>query len=263
MEIGSLIRKIANKANVDLHEGRMKALSDQYDLAGYKRLYYFHIRKAGGTSLINMFLSLSGQDGAELLDELRRMADHRILSNGKIYTGWNARYITGGHYYFGFSHIPFHKLRLPDGTYTITCFRDPVKRVVSHYNMLMGFLENNIKRPCMRVEGQWLGSGFDDFLERIPKVHLMNQLYMFSETFNIDEAVGNVGNLNHYFFAEHFQEGINELNMKLGLELEPMHAHRSEHRAQIGKDTLARLREMLDCEYEFLSRIQRSPSTGR
>ena len=162
MEVGSVIRKIANKANVDLQGGKMKAISDQYDIAGYKRIYYFHVRKAGGTSLINMFLSLSGQDSTELLDGLRRTADHRILINGKIYTGWNARYIAGGHYYFEFSHIPFHKLRLPESTFTVTCFRDPVKRVVSHYNMLMGFLENNIKRPCLRVESKWLGAGFED-----------------------------------------------------------------------------------------------------
>lgn len=256
MQLVPFIRLVACKINLDLQERKFKKLTNKYDISGYKRIYCVHIRKTGGTSLNNMFLSLSEGDAATLLDELRRTPDHRLLNDGKVYVGWNARYIEGGNYFYGFSHIPFHKLHLPDRTFTVTCFRDPVKRVVSHYNMLMGFLENNVKRPCMREESKWLGAGFEDFLDRIPRKHLMNQLYMFSEVFDVDEAVANVGQLSHYFFAEHFQEGIEELNLKLGLKLKPIHVHRSGYDAHIPDDTLARLRDMLDLEYSFIDNLR-------
>lgn len=63
-----------------------------YDLKGYKRVYLVHIRKMGGTSLNNMFLSLSGEDSSQLYAQLAQTPDHRLLSNGKIYVGWNVKY---------------------------------------------------------------------------------------------------------------------------------------------------------------------------
>jgi len=77
--------------------------------------------------------------------------------------------IEEGSYYYAFSHIPLHQLRLPKETFTITCFRDPIKRIISHYNMLVHYRDNNIYHSCMKIEGHWLGNSVLDFVERRPK----------------------------------------------------------------------------------------------
>jgi len=237
-------------------ERKYRKITESYDLKGYKRVYLIHIRKTGGTSLNNMFLSLPGKDSSQLYAQLAQIPDHRLLSNGKIYVGWNVKYINEGVYYYAFSHTPFHRLSIPDKTFTVSCFRDPVKRVVSHYNMLMDFYVNGIDHPCMETEGKWIGKDFDDFLSKIPREHLLNQLYMFSSDFNKREAVSNVQKLSHFFFSENFNKGIDELNEKTGLNLEAMHIRKASYQAQISEGSLAALKDMLSDEYRFLDGIR-------
>lgn len=243
-------------------EGGFREIAAGYDINGYQRIYLVHIRKTGGTSLNDMFLSLSGQDSAALYRQLAETPDHRLLVNGLIYVGWNVRHINRGNYYYGFSHEPLHKLDLPARTFTLSCFRDPVKRVVSHYNMLMDYRVNNIDHPCMAVEGKWLGDSFDEFLRRVPRQHLQNQLYMFSGRYDVDEALDNVRRLSCCFFTEEFADGVRELNRRTGLNLEPKHIRRAGFHAEIPAAGLARLGEMLREEYRFLEQVRLLPNAG-
>jgi len=127
--------------------------------------------------------------------------------------------------------------------------------------MLIDFRVNKVDHPCMATEGEWLGDGFDDFLKAIPKEHLLNQLYMFSGQYSVNEAVSNVQRLSHYYFTDAFSEGICELNRKTGLNLDPIHIRKAGYHAQVSESSLAELREMLDEEYRFLDRI-REPGRG-
>jgi len=265
MKINQFIKKVTQKAigetNGIIEEPKYKKIANNYDFLGYKRVYLVHIRKTGGTSLNNMFLSLSNEDSSTLYNRLAKIPGHRILSNGLIYVGWNARLINKGNYFYAFSHIPLHQLNLPKETFTVSCFRDPVKRVVSHYNMLMDFRVNKIDHPCMATEGKWLGEGFDDFLQRIPKEHLLNQLYMFSKNYDVDEAATNVKQLSHYFFNDSFGSGINDLNKKTGLNLKSVHIRKANYQAKISEAALTKLKNMLNEEYRFLNIIRDSQST--
>jgi hypothetical protein len=250
------IQKIIVGAKDFIEEGKYQNIANNYNLCGYKRVYLVHIRKTGGTSLNNMFLSLSGEDSNTLYSKLANTPNHRLISNGLIYVGWNVKYINKGDYFYAFSHTPLHRLSLPKGTFTVSCFRDPAKRVISHYNMLMDFYANNIDHPCMAIEGKWLGNGFGDFLQNIPKEHLLNQLYMFSDGYNINEAVSKVQSLSHCFFSETFDAGINDLNKKTGLNLEKIHIRKASYKAQISETALTKLKEMLNEEYRFLNIIR-------
>ncbi len=227
-----------------------------YDFYGFKRLYHLHIRKTGGTSINKMFLALSGNSYKELYKKISEKKDHRIKSENLIYVGWTQSYIKKGNYFYAFSHLPFHKLNLPKDTFTFTCFRDPAKRLISHYNMLMFYKENNIAHPCMKTEGKWLGSCFEDFLERIPKEHLNNQLYMLSENLDIDEALKRIRNLSYFFFTESFERGIEDINRMTGLNLKPIHVRKAKIKYIDINTQKEHLYQLLEKEYKLLQLLK-------
>ena len=245
-----------------LTENRCRRMAARYNLNGYKRVYFVHIRKTGGTSLNHMFLSLSGGEAEPLYDAMVQACDHRLIHRNLIFVGWHLGHINEGNYYYAFSHTPLHELDLPERTFIATCFRDPVRRVVSHYNMLMGYRANRVDHPCMAVEGEWLGSSFGDFLKRIPREHLLNQLYMFSRSCDIDEALESVTGIDHYFFTDSFEQGIRELNEKTGLSLQPMHSARSDYRADISETHLRALKDLLKDEYRFVGTLRERRRVG-
>lgn len=251
------VSDIRNFSRNFIRERKYRRIAAHYNLNGYKRVYLVHIRKTGGTSLNNMFLSLSGRNPEQLYQQLAETPGHRLLSNGLIFVGWNVRLIDLGNYFYAFSHTPLHRLNLPRHTCTVSCFRDPLRRVLSHYNMLMDYRLNNIHHPCMETEGQWLGENLDDFLDRIPRHHLLNQLYMFSETLDLDEAVHHVSSLSHVFFLDAFDRGVQALSEKTHLHLQPIHVRRAGYRTDVSDRHKARLRHMLQDEYVFLDRIRR------
>jgi len=253
------IRKGLGLLQATVGDKKCRNLAATYNIGGYKRIYLVHIRKTGGTTLNNLFLSLGQKDYQGLYEELGRVPMHRLIRNGKIFVGWSQALINAGHYYYAFSHIPYHKLKLPDGTFTIICFRDPVRRVISHYNMLMEYSRNNIHHPCMVVEGEWLGNSFLDFVARIPKEHLLNQLYMLSEKFDIEEALGRVREITHVMFTEDYEPGLTGLNRKAGLSLKPMHIRKARYQADISCEALEYLRRKLVKEYQFLERVKELP----
>ena len=252
-----MLQRTIRKARMEWEEMAYHRIAARYDIRGYRRLYLVHIRKTGGTSLNRAFLALSGEDAKELYSRLVKAPSHRVQSGNKVYVGWNAQHINRGNFFYAFSHVPLHRLNLPKGTFTLTCFRDPVKRVVSHYNMLMNYRINQVDHPCMATEGPWLGESFTDFLERIPREHLLRQLYMFSERFEVNEALDAIGRLSHCFFTEHFDEGVTELKQKTGLCVEPLHVARTGYHSDIPAPRLARLRELLDREYLLLDQVRK------
>jgi len=250
------IRKSIAVSQTALENSKYHEIANTYNINGFKRIYLVHIRKTGGTSLNNMFLSLSQEDSNLLYGQLDKKPNHRLLSNGLIFVGWNVRLINRGDYFYAFSHTPWYELDLPPCTFTISCFRDPIGRVLSHYNMLMGYRKNGNNHPTMRVEGRWLGKNLSDYLQNIPKNHLLNQLYMFSRNYNVEEAVSNVKNLSHIFFSETFNSGINSLNIKSGLNLEPIHIRKASYKEKHPEAILAELRQMLNDEYRFLNIVR-------
>ena len=112
-------------------------LASRYHIGAgdYRRVYFYHVRKAAGTSLNHAVLSLGGEDGQ---DVYRRMHEsYRLNQRGtRSSVGWRQVSIRGRalllrllahpHAPAG-AAAPHVHLHLP---------RDPVERVVSHYKML-------------------------------------------------------------------------------------------------------------------------------
>lgn len=219
-------------------------------------IYYYHIRKTGGTSIHYAFLAHSGiVDLDDFYQQIVRKKNQRVIADDKVFVGWNTRLIQGGKYFYGFAHTPAYELQLPKHVFTFTCLRDPIQRVLSHYKMLCYFRDNQVPHSCMLTEGKWLGDSFNDFLKNIPKQHLMNQLYMFSKNYNIEEAEEKIRACSTYFFTENIQEGMADLSEKFNLELKLSHKKKYDYTLNINNEQLARLREMLDKEYRLIERM--------
>ena len=181
------------------------------------------------------------------------------VSNDKIYTGWNKDLIEQGHYYYAFSHIPTHMLQLPSKTFTITCFRDPIKRFISNYNEKMSYKINNIKHPSIKTRSNWFGNSFFEYMLNVPREFLLGQLYMFSKTYEINEAFDRIQNCSHYFFTEQFSAGLKQLSSKIGISLEAIHARKSSNNGfEISDKEKYILRDLLNPEYILLDKLKQS-----
>lgn len=219
-----------------------------------RSIYHFHIRKTAGTSINYAFLENSGVEPFEFYTSLTEEKRHEIVANEKIFLAWNTRLINQNKFHFAFSHSPFDDLTLSEEVFKFTCLRDPVKRVLSHYNMLQYFKLNNVNHVCRKVEEPWLGNSFSDFLDNIPKSHLQNQLFMFSKKFDINEAVKVLKSMDFVLRTESLEKNLEELSAELNWPLKLYKARNYGYKSKVSEQELTRLKEMLLPEYEFLEK---------
>ncbi|HQR04148.1 MAG: sulfotransferase family 2 domain-containing protein [Proteobacteria bacterium] len=225
---------------------------------GKRRVYFHHVRKTAGTSLCQSALvaaaGVQANDGNRLWGELWGAHRHRLAINGKVFVAGNRALIEEGFYYFAASHLPAYEIALPPDTFAITCLRDPVRRVLSHYSMLVSQRATN--GQAYRNEGHWLGAGFDDFLERIPAEHLLGQLHTFSASFDPDEAFSRITACDLWFFTEELDHILPLLSQHMGLSLPKLCANRSPATATVTPQQIARLRAILAPELALHARLK-------
>lgn len=225
---------------------------------GYKRVYHVHLRKTGGTSINQSFLSMGSSARAQdHYQKLTHSFTNRINIEGRVFVGWNRSIIERGNYFFGFSHKPFQSLNLPPDTFIITCLRDPAKRALSLYKMLVEMVTSNDAHSATAIEGKWIGNNFNDFLDRCPPRHLLNQLYTFSQDLNVNEAFSAICGCNKILVTERLGEGLLELGKTLEIDLPELKVRKSTGLENpIDSESMSRLREMLAPEYKLLEMIE-------
>ncbi len=240
------------------NERRSRRLSRRWDIDGYRRVYLYHVRKVGGTSLNKMFLSLGDRDGEEVFELLERseFGRHRAIVGGKVFVGWSRRLIENGNWFYAFSHLPAHEIRLPPKTFTITILREPVERLLSHYNMLLAMKADRSDHACMATEGRWLGGSFAEFLSRTPRDHLQRQLFMFSKTFDVAEAVEGITSCGCFFFLDSFEAGVRALAERLGLPLRTRHERRGRDVARLSSQDIQAACDALGPETELYAKLR-------
>jgi hypothetical protein len=187
----------------------------------FHRVYHVHIRKSAGTSINSAFWGVAGLN----LKQVKRWP--LLLKNDYIFVRNNKEFIEDGRYFYGNSHIPFWSLRIPKNTFTFCMLRDPYERLLSLYRYYKWVADLNPQKALgeepyyntLIKQIHWLGDSFSDFIDNLPNKHLQNQLFMFSENFNHEEAFININKLNKIYFQNNFEEAINDLKLITGLEL--------------------------------------------
>lgn len=229
---------------------------------GDRRIYHVHVRKTAGTSINHTFLRLGGEGENQRYLTLAGLEGHELDAQGYRFVGWDVTKINRGNYFYAFSHTPFWGLDLPPSTYSFTCLRDPVKRVLSHYQMLIEYRETGFPHPCRVEEEPWLGESLLDFIERMPARHLLNQLWMFSERMDVEEAVANLRSLSRVLANERLGDGIAAISQELGLPLSIEHRRKSRP-LEFNPEHVAELRRKLEPEYRMLEAVRSDSPAGK
>ncbi|MGP0029273.1 MAG: hypothetical protein ACLPVF_02070 [Acidimicrobiales bacterium] len=222
---------------------------------GYERVYFHHLRKTGGTSLIFSFLQLCGGD-PHAID--RRLARFSFARHGAYrYVAYNARLINRGRYFFATSHLPAYRMNPPkEGTFRVTAFRDPVERVTSLFRYLAApESDEGFATKAPDVQRRLAREGYDRFLDQVPRFDLLNQLYSFSADGDVDEAVRVVRSLEMVLRTERLVEGTAALSEVLGLPLQIGRQRSSRSEVELTAGQLERTREMTDPEYSMIEQI--------
>jgi hypothetical protein len=235
-------------------------LADTYQLPdGSRRIYCYHVRKTAGTSLHLSFMGLGGEDP---LVVYRRIAESRLsrtVSGGYSFVAFHRRLLAEGAYFYGRSHAPAADLVLPPRTFTITVLRDPVARVHSYFDYLVAGDDPDMPgRPAPLGERQVAKDGFDAFLDNVRPENLLCQLGMFSDRFDVSEAVDRIGACSKVFFTENFAVGLTELGQQLELPLQTHRARVTGGRSSLTAEQWERLRTRLEPEYELLRQLDES-----
>lgn len=227
----------------------------KWHFEGYDRIYLYHVRKTGGTSISFAFMRLSGVDPHVIERRLSRYTFTQ--ANGYRYVGdGNLTLMRRGDYFFSFSHEPEYSVELPENTFRFTILRDPINRVVSLYRYLASSSADSLfhlKAPV--AERRWAMKGFDEFLDQVPLPHIANQLYMFSQSGSVDEAVDRLGKLDMVLRTENLDHDLCRLERALDLQLPLTKERTSLLPFAPTTEQRDRLRDLLADEYGMLRQI--------
>jgi hypothetical protein len=256
------VRRLKNRLINPILARQARGIARNYRIAGkYQRVYHYHVRKTEGTSLNSAFLGLIDYG---LKDYAGRSF---IQKDGFIFINHDKSLIEQGNYFFAHSHYPAHELKLPERTFTITVLRNPLDRLMSYYSYLVWARDApdaSKLEPAfaqLRKEMRWLGQDFGDFVELLPREHLLNQLYMFSAGFSVPEAVKRIAACNFVLFTSHFADDLAHLSHILYVALKLKWERRFGKRRIPSLAELQKAHALLAPEYDLLREL--GPKRGK
>jgi hypothetical protein len=219
----------------------------------YKRIYLYHVRKTAGTAISFAFMRLSGDP--HIIE--RRLSQFTFAQNHGYRYVVSASLIRQGRYFFGYSHHPAYVVDPPaSGTFKFTVLRNPVERVVSEYRYLANeTADYGLKRGARAEERYWGREGFEKFLDTVPRHFITNQLYMFSKSGSVDEAVARLSGLDLVLQTEQLDRDLGRLEDALQLRLSLSRERVSVVDFEPTEAQRSRLEDLLQPEFEILRQI--------
>ena len=225
-----------------------------------RRIYFYHVRKTGGTTFAHAFLALGGEQPGVVEGRMKR-PPFCTTSGPYRFAYQDPPLLRRGYYFFGYGHESAQLVRLPERTFTITILRDPVDRVVSLYRYLADpRADEGQTFRSQAYERLWVRSGFSDFLDKVAPFELLNQLYMFSQSGDVSAAAERILRCDRVLLTEDLDRGQAELAAYLGLSLAPRRERQSTLDYWPAANEADRLRELLEPEYQLMSLVTSSLS---
>lgn len=256
-----LIKKTSNKYKSFVKHLRFNFINPRFKMkkpnTKFDRIYHFHIRKCGGTSFNKAFSSYPNGD-KENYNTLANSPENKATFNNLPIVGWNIKHLKRGDYWYGFSHSEFEKIfPLQKKTFTFCFLRDPAKRLLSHYNMINEMKIREDRHPAFQKEVQWLGNSFLEFIEKIPRQYLQNQLFMFSRNFDINTALKNLKKIDFVgITGKHEEKLLNYFKENFDIDLDYTHIRKSNIKYNLDENEKKLLISKLDEEYIFFEKAK-------
>lgn len=228
-------------------------------------IYFHHIRKTGGRSLIFSLLAQEG-DPQHLYG---RLCYGPLTANDSLIQGWDPSPSPDAR--FAWSHAPAWDVETQKGAFTITIFRDPVARIKSHYRQVL--LYDGMGRDGMPIsvgEFDWLGQDLLGFAGRVPREQQQRQLYMFSPNFDVEQAAECARSLSCCLHLSDLNRGMVKLGQLLKMSLKTYHVPNLSGHLDLQQTVGARiqsestpeveetLRDLLQPEYELLEELSKT-----
>ncbi len=183
----------------------------------YKSVYFFHVRKAGGTSINYAFLKLFfGKEYKKFYRKIGLSKLNRIVNpEKKVIIGWNRFLINFSNFSYAWSHHAYENLMLNSSIFKFVILRDPVERIISYYKE---FLQNK-NHPAFKKIKNIKVNNIIDFISLLPDSIICNQMYLFSKKFNLLDAKKNLNKLNLILFQKDFKvSGYRKLEKILNIK---------------------------------------------
>lgn len=239
---------------------------------GYERVLHHHVRKTAGTSLNAAFRALGGPDATRITGEAagsapsgrssgsshsqgRRVRGSSIRGNGLTFVTGAVSRIDEGAYFFANSHTAAYALHPPRHTFRVTILRNPATRLVSHYRYLRHLREHGLADGPGEAEMDNAAGSFEEFVHALPRRGRLRQLYMFSETFDVDEAVRRITGLDAVLFTETYPDDLAALARRLALPLELRRERSFGYTTTVAPDEVAAVLPMLADEFDLIERV--------
>jgi len=204
-----------------------------------------------------MFLATATDEYRKAYRVMGERFDNREILGNKVFVGWNRTFLRLGHYYYGFSHLPFESITIPKQSFTFTMIRDPIQRALSYYRMI-AYYSDKSQKPLEDTELPLIKAGdFISFLDKVGNNRLMRQVYMFSKKYDLDEAYERITNLSYFCLTERFEEGVNGLNKRLKTKLTFMHENKGGYKFKPTAKEITLLKERLEPSFVLYERLKK------
>jgi len=223
-----------------------------------KRIYFFHIRKCGGTSLNKAFIRFYFKKKEKFYYSKIVKNFFKKITNKQNQTiiGWNKLSINIFKFNYAWSHHSFDDIRIRDKTFKFCIFRDPTDRLISWYNE---FLNNKDHDAFKKLKHKKIRNIFS-FLNLIPKNEIQSQLYTFSKKYNLNIAKKNILKLDKIYFFEDIKKYgykylINDFEIK---NLKIKHERKSKKIVKLSNLEKTKIKKYLKCEYQFYNFVKKN-----
>jgi hypothetical protein len=204
-------------------EGIRSLISKKKLTKRYRRFLFLHIRKTGGTSFNRGLSDFFNYSEKNINDFLDINHGNYFIKDFKIFAGGNIDIINNKQYHIATTHLPQHQLLIDSNTFTFTILRDPVRRFISHYNMLRNMILKDDAHHCLIEERNYYDDCIVNCALKMPIKHRSAQLYCFSKALNPDEGLNKLSELTMFDTLENYRITIEFINKTFNWEVPTLH----------------------------------------